>query len=132
MNRNINRKEHIRHTSFLLIQPSCSRQYPNKQNIQKQDNIQDFLLLGGFIDYLQQEGFAVGIDTHLQVKRLLSKLEGEGIGEERLQQLLSPIFAKSEEEQVLFRRAFERYFRQFDQQSKVGYRSNIGQNRLEI
>ncbi len=60
----------------------------------------------------------MGADTHLQVKRLLLKLEGESVEEGRLRQLLSPIFAKSEEEQLLFKRAFQRYFQQFDRQSK--------------
>ncbi len=70
----------------------------------------DFLLFEGFIDYLNQQGFVIGIDTHVRVKRLMAKLDEKSYSAQRLKYLLCPLFASDQEQQAQFYQAFDYYF----------------------
>jgi hypothetical protein len=62
-----------------------------------------------FLDYLTGQGFVVGVDTHLQVNRLLNSI-GNTITIPQLRYLLCPLFATSPEEQEKFYKLFDQYF----------------------
>ncbi|MEZ4885283.1 MAG: RDD family protein [Chitinophagales bacterium] len=62
-----------------------------------------------FFTYLQQQGFALGVDDFLQVQALLNRLP-EDCSPERLKRLLCPLVASNQEEQTFFYQAFDRYF----------------------
>ena len=74
-----------------------------------------FFPLEPFIDWLRDQGFAVGLDRYEQVGRLLDALpEGYEAGDVR--NVLAPLFAKSPEEQQRFYRLFDRYYAQYSRQ----------------
>ncbi|MEM9984375.1 MAG: PKD domain-containing protein, partial [Bacteroidota bacterium] len=71
-----------------------------------------FFPLEPFIEWLRDQGFAVGLDRYEQVGRLLDVLpEGYEAGDVR--SVLAPLFAKSPEEQQRFYRLFDRYYAQY-------------------
>ncbi|MDX1905731.1 MAG: WG repeat-containing protein [Bacteroidia bacterium] len=67
-----------------------------------------FIPLEDFLRQLRDNGFPVGIDTHLRVQALLDRLPAD-TPVSRLGGLLCPIFARSEKEQQRFLRLFEAY-----------------------
>lgn len=69
----------------------------------------DFLLFEPFITYLQQHGFVIGIDTHLQVKNLVNQL-GATYTKEQLKFLIAPIFATNADQQLTFYQLYDTYF----------------------
>ena len=70
---------------------------------------QTLLPFEDFLTYLQQQGFALGIDDFLQVQALLSRLP-EDCTADRLRGLLAPLLVSDEDEQAFFYQAFDRYF----------------------
>ncbi|MEZ4775763.1 MAG: WG repeat-containing protein [Bacteroidia bacterium] len=62
--------------------------------------------------FLRNNGYPVGVDTHLQVQQLLEEL-GPGFPAERLKTLLAPVFANSTEQQDTFYRLFDDFFESY-------------------
>jgi len=67
---------------------------------------------GEFLDHLRRNGFAIGIDYHLRLQRLLNKFDAHTAPSD-LKTLLAPIFAVSQKQQESFYRAFDDYFEIF-------------------
>ncbi|MFN0200971.1 MAG: hypothetical protein ACKVTZ_05595, partial [Bacteroidia bacterium] len=67
----------------------------------------------GFIHYLQNNNFNVGMDTYLRVQELVNHFE-PNIPIQRLRHILCPIFAQSPEEQEKFYYLFDAYFSKFE------------------
>lgn len=65
--------------------------------------------LAGFLDYLRQRGFVVGLDHYARLLALLEHLDAD-VSPTRLKTLLAPLFATTANEQELFYRAFDSYF----------------------
>ncbi|HEX8492775.1 MAG TPA: hypothetical protein VF658_08045 [Pyrinomonadaceae bacterium] len=66
--------------------------------------------LTGFLFYLREQGFEVGVTHYVSVQRLLDKVEIEHLSTpERLETLLCPIFATTKEQQAQFYKAFRNY-----------------------
>lgn len=75
--------------------------------------MQDFshdtpLLFGDLLEYLRQQGFMIGIDSHLRLQKVLSRVSGH-CGPDELRTLLCPIFACDKKQQEFFYRAFDAY-----------------------
>ncbi len=70
---------------------------------------QSLLPFEDFLTYLQQQGFALGVDDFLQIQTLLNRLPKD-CPPEKLKPLMCPLVASNEEEQEYFYRAFDRYF----------------------
>lgn len=70
------------------------------------------ILFEDFIMFLRNNGYPVGVDTHLQVQQLLEEL-GAGFPAERLKTLLAPVFANSTEQQETFYRLFDDFFENY-------------------
>lgn len=70
---------------------------------------QTLILFEEFIEFLRSNGFAVGVDTHLQVSRLLDEL-GDNYPSDQLKTLMAPIFVQSQYQQAEFYRLFDSYF----------------------
>jgi|GEM_PF-4499478 len=64
--------------------------------------------LEGFIDYLRQNGFSVGVDSYVKVENLLNSLDPE-FPAHRLKTLLCPLFAQGPYEQQRFYYLFDQY-----------------------
>jgi hypothetical protein len=73
------------------------------------DTSKDFLLLGGFLDYLLANGFEFGPDKYILVKQLLNALQ-PNVPKEKFRHLLCPLFATNAEKQSQFYYLFDRYF----------------------
>ena len=71
------------------------------------------LAFGDFLAHLRRQGFAIGVDHHLRLQRLLDEIGGRCAPQD-LKTLLCPIFATSEKEQSLFHRVFDEYFELFN------------------
>ena len=70
------------------------------------------LAFGDFLAHLRRRGFAIGVDHHLRLQRLLDEVGGRCAPQD-LKTLLCPVFATNEKEQELFYRAFDDYFELF-------------------
>jgi len=69
----------------------------------------DILPFGEFLEYLNRQGFIVGVDHHLRLQELLAKIGGQCTPND-LKTLLCPIFATNARQQEQFYRAFNNYF----------------------
>lgn len=67
------------------------------------------LVFEEFLAYLRRLGFAIGVDHHLRLQQLLTRMAGE-CSPQDLRTLLCPIFATNREQQEAFYRAFDSYF----------------------
>lgn len=65
--------------------------------------------LPDFLDYLQREGFAIDIDTHVHLISVLKTLPSN-TSIERLKTILSPLLVDNEKDQERFYRLFDDYF----------------------
>jgi len=70
------------------------------------------LAFGDFLAHLRRRGFAIGVDHHLRLQRLLDEVGGQCAPQD-LKTLLCPLFATNEKEQELFYLAFDDYFELF-------------------
>lgn len=68
-----------------------------------------FVPFEGFLDYLRENGFSVGVDHIFQVQHLLNQLGGD-VSQEGLKTLMCPLFAKTPKEQEKFYRLYDSYF----------------------
>jgi hypothetical protein len=69
----------------------------------------DHLTFGDLVDHLRQNGFNIGIDSHLRLQKVLSKVSGN-CSPADLKTLLCPIFATNQKQQEFFYSAFDSYF----------------------
>lgn len=68
----------------------------------------------------------IGIDTHLRLKTLLNKIDGD-YGMSELKHLLCPLFARSQKEQAQFAEAFDTYFGQWEREMAQLAKATIAQ-----
>lgn len=67
--------------------------------------------IGPFLAELESQGFAIGVDHYIQIRRLLSQMDLFGRNEKQLlKETLAPIIVTSAEEQVIFYETFDRFF----------------------
>lgn len=71
----------------------------------------NFLPFEAFLELLQEHGFAVGVGEHLRLRQLLDNLP-QGTDQSKLKSLMSPLFARSPQDQRLFYRLFDYHFGQ--------------------
>src|SRR6266478_161212 len=69
----------------------------------------DHLSFGDLLDHLHQNGFSIGIDSHLRLQKVLSTVGGNGSPDD-LKTLLCPLFATNKKQQEFFYSAFDSYF----------------------
>lgn len=69
----------------------------------------EHLSFGGLLDHLRENGFKIGIDSHLRLQTVLGKVSGNSSPED-LRTLLCPIFATNKKQQEFFYSAFDSYF----------------------
>ena len=67
------------------------------------------LPIDGFLSWLRRQGFIVGVDSHLRVQELLSRI-GPECAPGELKTLLCPLFATNPEQQEIFYTAFDAWF----------------------
>ena len=70
------------------------------------------LPFNGFIEYIRQEGFVIGVDHYLRLQAVLKNF-GSTCQPSELKFLLCPIFATTQREQAQFYRSFDHYFSAF-------------------
>src|SRR5437867_11549687 len=65
-----------------------------------------------FLLHLRRQGFTIGIDHHLRLQQLLTRV-GDQCAPSDLKTTLCPIFASSAEQQAAFYAAFDAHFELF-------------------
>jgi formylglycine-generating enzyme required for sulfatase activity len=65
--------------------------------------------LSGFLHRLSNEGFSIGVDTHILIQKVIGDLP-LGYEPQVLQTLLMPILCKSEKQQVIYQAVFRQFF----------------------
>ncbi|MDX2249436.1 MAG: WG repeat-containing protein [Bacteroidia bacterium] len=78
----------------------------------------NLILFEDFIGFLRNNGYPVGVDTHLKMQRLLEELSS-GLPAERLKTLLAPIFVNSTEQQDTFYRLFDDFLESYQAGKQV-------------
>lgn len=71
-----------------------------------------FVLFDEFVERLREQGFVIGVDTHLRLLRLLNELPPH-TSQKELKYLLCPLFAHTPEQQDLFYEQYNAYFEQY-------------------
>ena len=71
-----------------------------------------FVLFDEFVERLREQGFVIGVDTHLRLRRLLNELPPH-TSQKELKYLLCPLFAHTPEQQELFYEQYNAYFEQY-------------------
>ena len=79
-----------------------------------QYNPQVFRLIANLLAAWEKEGFAVGIETQLQLRELTQKLPDD-INVQNLKTLLAPLFANTRDEQELFYELFDKNLKENEQ-----------------
>jgi len=73
------------------------------------DHFQDTgLMFGDLLEYLRQQGFLIGVDSHLRLQKVLGQVSGSCSPDE-LRTLLCPILATDKKQQAFFYSAFDAY-----------------------
>ena len=72
------------------------------------------IAFGDLLAYLRAKGFTIGVDQHLRLQQLLSRIEGQCAPGD-VKTLLCPLFATSREQQDQFYCAFDEFFAIFKQ-----------------
>ena len=79
-----------------------------------QHNPQAFRLIANLLTAWEKEGFAVGVETQLQLRELTQKLPDD-LNIQNLKTLLAPLFANSRDEQELFYELFDKNLKENEQ-----------------
>ena len=79
-----------------------------------QHNPQAFRLIANLLAAWEKEGFAVGVETQLQLRELTQKLPND-VNIQNLKTLLAPLFANSRDEQELFYELFDKNLKENEQ-----------------
>ena len=79
-----------------------------------QQHPQAFRLIANLLAAWEKEGFAVGIETQLQLRELTQKLPDD-ISIQNLKTLFAPLFANTRDEQELFYELFDKNLKENEQ-----------------
>ena len=79
-----------------------------------QQHSQAFRLIANLLAAWEKEGFAVGVETQLQLRELTQKLPDD-ISIQNLKTLFAPLFANTRDEQELFYELFDKNLKENEQ-----------------
>lgn len=83
----------------------------------------EYLPLQELLQELEREGFGIGIDTYLDLRKLLSSLP-PGADKALIRQTLAPVLAKNQAQREIFFSAFDRYFQFYNGQKARLYQAD--------
>ena len=85
--------------------------------------VYEYMPLEEMLKELEKEGFIIGVDTYLDIKKVLEKIPA-GADKALLKELLAPILVKSEHQQQIFSNTFDKYFKSYKGQQARLYSDN--------
>jgi|GEM_PF-3971118 len=83
----------------------------------------EYLPLSELLAELKREGFFIGVETYIDIKKVIEKLPA-GADKTIIKDALLPLLAKNEEQVKLFSRAFDKYFMKYKGQRPRFYKDS--------